>query len=53
MRNVAEFIYLGSLLTSDSDCSKETKRIARAAGVMAEFRIIWNNKHIIFKQRLA
>jgi len=31
--NVNEFVYLGSLLTWDSDCSKEIKRkLAKAMG---------------------
>jgi len=39
IENVAEFVYLGSLLTWDNDCSKEIKRrIARATGVMADSR---------------
>jgi len=43
VENVTEFVHLGSLLTSDGDCSKEIKRrIARATGVMAEFKSIWN-----------
>jgi len=43
--NITEFVYLGSLLTSDGDCNIEIKRrIVRATGVMAEFRSIWNIK---------
>ena len=35
VENVTEFVYLGSLLTSDNDCSEEIKRrIVRAMGVM-------------------
>ena len=31
--NVIEFVYLGSILTSDNDCSKDiTARIAKAKG---------------------
>jgi hypothetical protein len=45
--NVTEFVYLGSLLTWDNDCTKEIKRrIARATGAMAGFKTIWNSKHI-------
>jgi len=54
VENVTEFVYLGSLLTSDGDCSKEIKRrIARATGVMAEFRRIWNSKHISIQTKLS
>ena len=36
LENVTEFEYLGSLLSWDSDCGKETKkRIAKALGAMA------------------
>jgi len=52
--NVTEFVYLGSLLTSDGDCSKEIKRrIARATGVMAHFRSTWNSKHISTQTKLS
>jgi len=43
--NVTEFVYLGSLLTSNNDRGKEIKRrIARATGVMRNIR---NSGHII------
>jgi len=39
IENVTEFLYLGSLLTCDNDCSKEIKRrIARATGAMGGFK---------------
>ena len=40
--NVNEFVYLGSLLTWDSDYSKEIKRrLDKAMGAMAGFSTIW------------
>ena len=39
--NVKEFVYLGSLLTWNNDCTKEIKiRIAKAKGVMAGLNIM-------------
>jgi hypothetical protein len=53
IENVQEFVYLGSLLTSDNDCSKEIhRRIARATGVMAEFKNIWRSKNISVRTKL-
>jgi len=47
IENVTEFVYLGSLLTWDNDCSKEIKRrIARATGAMAGFKKVWNSMDI-------
>ncbi len=44
---VQEFVYLGSLLTWDNDCSREIRRrIAQATGAMAGFNKIWNSKKI-------
>ena len=52
--NVTEFVYLGSLLTWDNDCSKEIKRrIARATGAMARFKKVWNSKHISTRTKLS
>jgi len=46
----AEFIYLGSLLTYDNDCSKEIgRRIGMATGVLSEFKNIWISKNISIK----
>ncbi|XP_016299301.1 uncharacterized protein LOC107656114 [Sinocyclocheilus anshuiensis] len=54
IENVTEFVYLGSLLTWDNDCSKEIKRrIARATGVMAGFKTIWNSKHIRTETKIS
>ena len=47
IENVSEFVYLGSLLTWDNDCTKEIKRrIALAKGVMTGLNNIWNSKQI-------
>ena len=44
---VEQFVYLGSLITSDNDCSKEIRRrIALATGAMAGFNKIWRSKDI-------
>ncbi len=54
IENVMEFMYLGSLLTWDNDCNKEIKRrIARATGVMAGFKTIWNSKHISTETKIS
>lgn len=53
IENVTEFVYLGSLLTWDNDCTKEIKaRIAKAKGVMAGLNNIWNSKQISYKTKL-
>src|SRR6218665_4219397 len=53
VENVKEFVYLGSLLTWDNDCTKEIKRwIAKAKGVMAGFNNIWKSKQISHKTKL-
>ena len=45
IENVNEFIYLGSLLTSDNNCTMEIKRrINKAKGIMAGFNNIWRSK---------
>ncbi len=44
---VQEFIYLGSLLTWNNDCSREIRRrIAKAMGAMAGFNKVWSSKKI-------
>ncbi len=54
IENVTEFVYLGSLMTWDNDCNKEIKRIiARATGVMAGFKTIWNSKHISTETKIS
>jgi hypothetical protein len=53
IENVTEFVYLGSLLTWDNDCSKAIKRrIARATGAMEGFKTIWNSKHICTETKI-
>jgi len=53
IENVREFVYLGSLLTWDNDCSKEiTRRIAKAIGAMAQFKNIWRSKQISIQTKL-
>jgi hypothetical protein len=47
IENVTEFVYLGSLLTSDNNCTKEIRRrINKAKGIMAGFNNIWRSKTI-------
>ena len=44
-QNIKEFVYLGSILTWDNDCSKDIKaRIAKTKGVFAGFNNIWKSK---------
>lgn len=52
--NVKEFIYLGSLLTWDNDCTKDIRaRTAKAKGVMAGFNNIWKSKQISYKTKIS
>ena len=45
IENVTEFVYLGSLLTSDNSCTKEIRRrINKAKEIMAGFNNIWRSK---------
>jgi len=54
IENVTEFVYLGSLLTWDNDCSKEFKRrIARATGAMAGFKKVCNSMYISIRSKLS
>jgi hypothetical protein len=47
VENVQEFVYLGSLITWDNDCSKEIKnRIGKASGAMTKLRKTWSRKEI-------
>jgi len=51
--NVNEFVYLGSLLTWDNDCSKEMKRrLDKAIGAMAGFSTIWKSRHVSIQVKL-
>src|SRR6218665_2312086 len=53
IEDVKEFVYLGSLLTWNNDCTKEIKRrTAKAKGVMAGLNTIWNSKQISYKTKL-
>jgi hypothetical protein len=53
IKNVTEFVYLGSLLNWDNDCSKEIKRrIARATGV-AGLEKMWTSMHISTRTKLS
>src|SRR6218665_1844816 len=53
IEGVKEFVYLGSLLTWNNDCTKEIKRrTAKAKGVMAGLNTIWNSKQISYKTKL-
>jgi len=50
---VKEFVYLGSILTWDNDCSKEIKRrLDKAMGAMAGFSTIWKSRHVSIQVKL-
>jgi hypothetical protein len=53
LENVEEFVYLGSLLTWDNDCSKEIRRIAKAAGAMVGFGNIWRSREISIQTKMG
>ena len=45
IENVEEFVYLGSLLPWDNDCSKDVRtRIAEGKGMMENFSTIWKKQ---------
>ena len=53
IKNVKEFVYLGSLLTWDNDCSKDIRaRIGKAKGAMAGLNKIWKSKQITFLTKM-
>ena len=53
IENVTEFVYLGSLITWDNDCSKDIKRRQeKATGVFTAFSAIWNSKEISVNTKL-
>ena len=53
IENVTQFVYLGSLLTWNNDCTKEIKtRIAKAKGAMAGLNTIWSSKQISYRTKL-
>ena len=54
IENVAEFLYLGSILIWDNDCTRDIKmRIAKAKGVMAGFLNVWKSKQISYKIKVT
>jgi len=53
LENVENFVYLGSVLTWDNDCTKDVRaRIAKAKSVMAGFNNIWRSKQISYKTKI-
>ena len=53
IENVKEFVYLGSVLTWDNDCSKDIRaRINKAKGVMAGFGEIGGSKEIKYNTKI-
>ena len=53
IEDVDKFQYLGSLITWDNKCSKETRRqIGRAIGTMTSMRHIWNGKKLTIQNKL-
>ncbi len=54
IENVESFVYLGSLITWDNNCSKDIRaRIAKGKGVMANFNTIWKNTEISYNTKLT
>ena len=50
---VEQFVYLGSLVTKDNDCSKEIRRrIALAAGTFGTLTTIWKSGNISTNTKL-
>ena len=53
VENVDKFVYLGSLITWDNNCSEEIRRrIGKAAGTMASLRHAWNGKKLTIQSKL-
>ena len=51
--NVASFVYLGSTLTWDNDCSVEIKnRIQNATGAYSDLKVIRNDSNITVEQKI-
>ena len=47
LKQVTDFIYLGSKFTEDNDCSEDVKRrLVLARQKFAQLKIIWKSKHI-------
>jgi len=45
--HVEEFVYLGSLVSWDNDCSKDIKRrVGKATSAFEGFRKVWQSKEI-------
>ena len=50
---VNQFIYLGSLISNDNDCSKEIKRrIGIAAGALGKLCDIWKSSSVLLKEKM-
>jgi len=53
VENVPSFVYLGSTLTWDNDCSVEIKnRIQKATGAYSDLIVIWNDTNIRIEQKI-
>ena len=54
VENVEEFVYLGSLMTWDNDCSKDIRtRIAKGKGMLENLKNIWKDKNISYTTKLS
>ena len=50
---VNQFIYLGSLISNDNDCSKEIKRrIGIAVGALGKLCDIWKSSSVLLKEKM-
>lgn len=53
LERVDQFVYLGSLITSDNNCSKEIdRRIAIARGMFASLKEIWKSGNVSIRTKL-
>ena len=53
IENVEQFVYLGSCVTWDNDCSADVRaRIAKGKGVFANFNTIWKSIDISYNAKL-
>jgi hypothetical protein len=54
VKNVEEFVYLGSLITWDNDCSKDIRtRIAKGKGMLENLKTIWKDRNISYATKLS
>jgi len=54
VENVEEFVYLGSLITWDNDCSKDIRtRIAKGKGMLENLKTIWKDRNISYATKLS